>query len=56
MLPRPIPTASERALMKGGYSTVKYSGMHQRKLETENEIKLRLLNNNIVITALQSWF
>lgn len=52
MLPRPIPTSTEKQLMKGGYSTVKYLGSHQRKIETENEIKLRLLNNNIVISAL----
>jgi len=25
-------------------------------METQNEIKLRLLNNNIVITSLKSWF
>ena len=42
--------------MKGGYSIVKFAGSHARKVETENEIKLRLLNNNIVISSLQSWF
>lgn len=52
MLPRPIPTASEKQLMRGGYSIVKYTGEHQRKLDAENEIKLRLLNNNVVISAL----
>jgi len=53
MLPRPVPTACERQLMRGGFSTVLYAGSHQRKLETENEIKLRLLNNNLVTSALQ---
>jgi len=52
MLPRPIPTATEKQLMKGGYSIVKFAGSHARKVETENEIKLRLLNNNIVISSL----
>ena len=28
MLPRPIPTASERQLMSGGYSITKFSGEH----------------------------
>ncbi len=55
MLPRPVPTASERLMLKGGYCTSKYAGSHQRKLETENEIKLRLLNNNLVTSSLQSW-
>jgi dynein heavy chain len=55
MIPRPVPTSSLRQSLAGGYSTVKYAGSHARKLETENEIKLRLLNNNVVISALQSW-
>lgn len=56
MLPRPIPTATERQLMRGGYDVEKYKASHDRKKEVESEIKLRLLNNNIVISALQSWF
>ena len=56
MLPRPIPNASMRIALSGGYSIVKYAGSHQRKVDTENEIKVRLLNNNVVISSLQSWW
>ena len=49
MLPRPVPTASVRQAVMGGFSTKAYEDSHKRKVETENEIKLRLLNNNIVV-------
>lgn len=52
MLPRPVPTASMRQLLAGGYSTHQYLGCHERKIEAENEIKLRLLGNNVVISSL----
>jgi len=56
MLPRSVPTACERQLVRGGFSTVFYAGSHQRKIEAENEVKLRLLTNNVVMSALQGWF
>lgn len=28
MLPRPVPTAAERLMLKGGYCTSKYAGSH----------------------------
>ena len=56
MLPRSIPTATDRQLLRGGYSTIKFEGTHKRKIETQNEIKLRLLNNNIVTSALNHWW
>jgi dynein heavy chain len=30
MLPRTVLTSSDRSLQKGGFSTVRYSGQHQR--------------------------
>ncbi len=48
-------TATERSLMKGGYSIVNYHQQHTRLEECRNEIKVRLLINNIVSSALQDW-
>lgn len=56
MLPRPIPSATDRQLLRGGFSISKFAGSHRRRVETENELKLRLLNNNIVISALSHWW
>ena len=55
MLPRRLPTACERSLLTGGFQLNKYKGQHNRKIDAESDIKLRLLINNIVTASLQSW-
>jgi hypothetical protein len=55
MLPRRLPTACERSFLKGGFSVSRYSGQHNRKVDAEQELKVRLLVNNIVTSSLQDW-
>jgi len=33
-----------------------FQGTHHRKIAAENEIKFRLITNNIVVSSLQSWW
>jgi len=33
----------------------RYRGQHERKLECENELKIKLLINNIVTSSLLNW-
>lgn len=56
MLPRPVPPASVRQALSGGFSTAAFAGCHQRRAEAELALKLRLLTNSVVASALQGWF
>jgi dynein heavy chain len=55
MLPRKCASALERSQLKGGYSVTAYAGQHQRKVDNENLIKVRLLINNIVSSSMVAW-
>jgi dynein heavy chain len=56
MLPRPVPSSSTKISFNGGYNLSKFKGWHARKTEAEQEIKLKLINNNIVMSSIQSWW
>lgn len=56
VLPRPIPPSSDKICLSGGYSTSLHKGWHHRKVSAEQEIKLRLLTNNIVMSSIHSWW
>jgi hypothetical protein len=52
MLPRKIVSSCDKSLMRGGFSLSKYSGQHLRMKDSENDIKVRLLVNNIVSSSI----
>jgi len=56
MLPRTILPSNEMLAYKGGYSTDRYPEWNRNKNEALQDIKLKLLTNNIVMSALQNWF
>ena len=56
MLPRPVPPSSYKIAYSGGYSVVKHRDWHLRKIAAEEEIKLRLLINNVVMSSYINWF
>lgn len=56
MLPQQVVSSQERQVLNGGYSIGIYQGTHHRKISAENEIKFRLITNNIVVSSLQSWW
>lgn len=56
MLPQHVVSAAERQVQSGGYSIGLYQGTHHRKIQAENEIKFRLITNNIVVSSLQHWW
>jgi hypothetical protein len=55
-IPRSIPPASYTIYLKGGYSSKKFENWQKSKIEAETEIKLKLLTNNIVMSALTNWW
>ena len=55
VLPRPILSSSHKMVIGGGYSKIKFNQWHLHKMAAQEEIKLRLLSNNIVISSLHSW-
>ena len=55
-IPRPIPPASDTIFLKGGYSSLFHSTWHKSKVASETEIKLKLLVNNIVMSAMNNWW
>jgi dynein heavy chain len=56
MLPHQVVSAAERQVQNGGYSIGIFQGTHHRKVAAENEIKFRLITNNIVVSSLQNWW
>ena len=56
VLPRTVTPSNEIISYRGGYSTAKCSEWHRSRNEALQDIKLKLLTNNIVMSALQNWF
>lgn len=50
MLPKNVQTAAERQAKSGGYSLALFPGTHKRKISAENEVKFKLITNNIVVS------
>ena len=56
MIPREIPTSSYKIAIRGGYSTKLFQDWHKAKKDVENEVKLKMICNNIVMGSLVSWW
>jgi len=56
LIPRTILSSNELTVCKGGYNIEYHTDWHNRKEEALEDIKVKLLVNNIVMSALQSWF
>ena len=56
ILPRTILPSADKLALTGGYSNIKYANWAKTKQNANQDIKLKLLLNNIVISSLQNWF
>ncbi len=55
-MPRTILPSSDLIIYRGGYSIEKYQEWHRRRNDSLQDVKLKLLVNNVVMSALQNWF
>lgn len=56
MVPREIPPSSEKIALRGGYDSRIFKDWHKSKKKAEDELRLRLICNNIVMGSLASWW
>jgi dynein heavy chain, axonemal len=56
MIPREVPSSSDKIAVRGGYSTKIFTDWHKAKKDSENEIKLKMICNNIVMASLNNWW
>lgn len=56
MIPREVPTSSDKIAIRGGYSTKIYKDWHLSKKAAEDEIKIKMISNNIVMASLTNWW
>ena len=56
MIPREVPTSSCKIALKGGYSTRIFKEWHVAKKNATDDIKIRMICNNIVMASLTNWW
>lgn len=56
LVPRTVLPSNELAVYKGGYNVEHHADWHNHKEEALEDIKVKLLVNNIVMSGLQNWF
>ena len=55
-MPRTILPSNELIVYRGGYSIDRYMEWHRKRNDALQDVKLKLLTNNVVMSALQNWF
>lgn len=56
MIPREVPPSSTKIALRGGYSVNIFQEWHKKKKDSADEIKIKMISNNIIMASLTDWW